>query len=39
MRKVIISILISAVFIASGISGTTFSNGQLTSSAWAEDGD
>jgi hypothetical protein len=38
MRKVIIAILISAAFIVSGISGTTFTSGQVTSSAWAEGG-
>jgi len=39
MRKVIITIVISAVFIISGISGATFSSGQVASNAWAEDGD
>jgi hypothetical protein len=38
MRKVIIAILISAAFIVSGVSGTTFTSGQVTSSAWAEGG-
>jgi hypothetical protein len=38
MRKIVIALLISAAFIVSGISVTTFSSGQLTSSAWAEGG-
>ena len=40
MRKVIVALMISATLIVSGISATTFSSGQLTSSASAEgDGD
>jgi hypothetical protein len=39
MRKLIIALMISAAFIMSGISATTFSSGQTTTSAWAEDGD
>jgi hypothetical protein len=35
MRKVIIALIISAAFIVSGISATTFSNAQLTTSVWA----
>jgi hypothetical protein len=35
MRKMIMALLISAAFVISGISATTFSTGQLTSSAWA----
>jgi ABC-type transport system involved in multi-copper enzyme maturation permease subunit len=38
MRKIIAAILISAALIVSGLSTTTFSSGQLTSSAWAEGG-
>jgi hypothetical protein len=38
MRKVIIALVISAAFIVSGISATTFSNAQLTASAWAGTG-
>jgi hypothetical protein len=38
MRKLIIALMISAAFIVSGISATTFTSGQLTSSVWA-DGD
>jgi hypothetical protein len=38
MRKVIFAIVISAAFIISGVSSATFSGGQLTASAWAEDG-
>jgi hypothetical protein len=41
MRKLIIALVISAAFIVSGISATTFSslsNGQLISSASADDG-
>jgi hypothetical protein len=38
MRKLIIALMISAAFIVSGISATTFTTGQLTSSALA-DGD
>jgi hypothetical protein len=36
MRKVILALLISAAFIVSGISATTFSTGQITSSVWAD---
>jgi hypothetical protein len=36
MRKVIIALMISAALIVSGISATTFSSGQLISSASAE---
>ena len=36
MRKMIIALLISAAFIVSGFSATTFSSGQLTNSVWAE---
>jgi hypothetical protein len=38
MRKLMIAVMISAAFIISGISATTFSSGQLTSGAWAESG-
>jgi hypothetical protein len=38
MRKLIIALMISAAFIVSGISTTTFSCGQITTNAWAEDG-
>jgi hypothetical protein len=38
MRKAIVALLISVTFILSGISATTFSTGQLTDNAWAEDG-
>jgi hypothetical protein len=38
MRKVIIALMISAAIILSGISATTFTGGQFTSSASA-DGD
>jgi hypothetical protein len=38
MRKMIIALILSAAFIISGISATTFSAGQLTGSVWAEDG-
>jgi hypothetical protein len=38
MRKLIIALTISAALIVSGISATTFSSGQLTSSVCAEDG-
>jgi hypothetical protein len=31
--------MISAAFIVSGISATTFTSGQVANSAWAEDGD
>jgi hypothetical protein len=36
MRKVIIALVISAALIVSGISATTFTSGQLLSSASAE---
>jgi len=39
MRKLIVALMISAAFIVSGVSGTTFSSGQITPSAWAEGGD
>jgi hypothetical protein len=39
MRKLIIALVISAAFIVSGVSATTFSSGQITPSAWAEAGD
>ena len=39
MRKLIIALMISAALIVSGISATTFSCGQLISSAWAEGGE
>jgi hypothetical protein len=38
MRKLITVLVISAAFIVSGISATTFSSGELTGSVWA-DGD
>jgi hypothetical protein len=38
MRKLIITLMISAAFIVSGISAT-FTSGQLTSSAYAQGGD
>jgi hypothetical protein len=38
MRKLIIALIISAAFIVSGVSATTFSSGQLTSSVWAGNG-
>jgi hypothetical protein len=38
MRKAIIALIISATFVISGISATTFSTGQLTNNVWAEDG-
>jgi hypothetical protein len=38
MRKLIIALMISAAFIVSGISTTTFSSGELTGSVWAEEG-
>ena len=38
MRKVIIALMISAAFIISGISATTLTNGQFTSSASADGG-
>jgi hypothetical protein len=36
MRKLIIALTISAAFIVSGISATTFTSGQLNSSVWAD---
>jgi hypothetical protein len=39
VRKLIIALLISAAFIVSGISATTFTSGQFTSSAFADGGD
>jgi hypothetical protein len=39
MRKLIVALVISAAFIVSGISATTFSTGQLTSSAYASGSD
>jgi hypothetical protein len=38
MRKIIAALLISAAFILSGVSVTTFATGQLSTSAWAEGG-
>jgi hypothetical protein len=38
MHKIVITVMISAALIMSGISATTLSSGQLTSSVWAEDG-
>jgi hypothetical protein len=38
MRKLIIALMISAAFIVSGISATTFSAGQFTVSVWADGG-
>jgi hypothetical protein len=38
VRKIIIALMISAAFIVSGLSTTTFSSGQLTASVWADDG-
>jgi hypothetical protein len=35
MRKLIVALMISAAVIVSGISATTFSSGQLTTSVWA----
>jgi hypothetical protein len=39
MRKLIIALMISAAVIVSGISATTFTSGQLTTSASASGGD
>jgi hypothetical protein len=39
VRKVAIALFIAATVILSGISATTFSGVQLTSSAWANGGD
>jgi hypothetical protein len=38
VRKMIIALMISAAVIVSGISATTFSSGQLTTSVWAGPG-
>jgi hypothetical protein len=38
MRKLIIALTISLALIVSGISTTTFSSGELTSSVWASGG-
>jgi hypothetical protein len=38
MRKLIIALMVSAAIIVSGISATTFTGGQFTSSASAEGG-
>lgn len=38
MRKIIVALMISAAFIMSGVSATTFSTGQIISSVWAEGG-
>jgi hypothetical protein len=38
MRKMIMALLISAAFVVSGISATTFSTGQLTGNVWASGG-
>jgi hypothetical protein len=38
MRKILVAFVISAAFIMSGISVTTFSTGQITSSVWANGG-
>jgi hypothetical protein len=38
MRKLIIVLVISAAFVVSGISATTFSTGQVTSTVSAEGG-
>lgn len=39
MRKIIVAFVISAALIVSGISATTFSSGQLMSSASADGGE
>jgi len=39
MRKLIIALMISAAVIVSGISATTFTSGQLTTSASGSGGD
>jgi hypothetical protein len=39
MRKMIIALMISAAFIVSGISATTFTSGQLTRNVYASGGD
>jgi len=39
MRKIIAIVIISAAFVMSGISATTFSAGQVTSHVWAEGGE
>jgi hypothetical protein len=38
VNKLIIALMISAAFIVSGISATTFSTGQLTTKVWADGG-
>jgi hypothetical protein len=38
MRKILVALMISAAFIMSGISATTFSTGQIANSVWAEGG-
>jgi hypothetical protein len=39
MRKIIAALIISAAIALSGMSVTTFSSGQFTSSAWADGAD
>lgn len=39
MRKIIVVIVLSAAFILSGVSTTTYSSGQLTASVWADSSD
>jgi hypothetical protein len=39
VRKLIVALMISAALIVSGISATTFSSSQLTSTAWASGGE
>jgi hypothetical protein len=39
MRKMIMALILSAAFIMSGISVTTFSTGQLTMTTWANGAD
>lgn len=38
MRKIIMALMLSAAFILSGISATTFSMSQIANSVWAEGG-
>jgi hypothetical protein len=38
MRKMLIALMISAAFLVSGISATTFSSGQLLTNVWADGG-
>ena len=38
MRKILIAIVVSVAVILSGVSGMVLSSGQLSSSAYAEDG-